>query len=113
MQLEEKKIGGILVVKPLKKRIDASASNEFKKKMNDWIQGGNRLIVLNLENVDFIDSSGLGAIISSLKAVGDDGKLVICGIGETVMSLFRLTRMDRVFQIFHFEKDAVAELAKG
>ena len=111
MQIEEQRRGNILVVKPLDKRIDASSATDFKGRMLDWIQAGNARILLNLSEVDFIDSSGLGAIVSSLKAIGEDGDLVICGVRETVMSLFRLTRMNRVFQIFASEQEALQEMA--
>ena len=106
MQLQQQKTADVLMVKPLEKRIDASTATEFKQKLNDWIDSGNRRIVLNLSQVDFIDSSGLGAIISGLKKLGNDGNLVICTVKETVMSLFRLTRMDRVFDIFPSEEEA-------
>lgn len=111
MEIEDKQIGGILIVLPLEKRIDASVSTEFKGKMVDWINAGSRRIILDLSNVDFIDSSGLGAIVSSLKTIGNDGDLVICGIKETVMGLFRLTRMNRVFQIFPSQPEAIQALS--
>lgn len=112
MQIEDKRIGNILAVKPLDRRIDASSATDFKGKMLDRIQQGNKKILLNLSEVDFIDSSGLGAIVSSLKALGDDGDLFICGVRENVMSLFRLTRMNRVFQIFASEQEALEKMSK-
>lgn len=113
MQLEDKKIEGILIVRPLEKRIDASSATDFKGKMVDWINSGNSRIVLDLSGVDFIDSSGLGAIVSSLKTIGTNGDLVICGLRDTVMSLFRLTRMNRVFQIFASEEEALSALSNA
>ncbi|NLT22087.1 MAG: STAS domain-containing protein [Syntrophorhabdus sp.] len=112
MEIEERKVGDVLVVLPREKRIDASVSTGFKGKMVDWINQGNKRIVLDLSQVDFIDSSGLGAIVSSLKTLGNDGDLVICGVRETVMGLFRITRMNRVFQIFADESEAIKALAK-
>jgi len=111
MQIQDKKIENILIVKPSEKRIDASVATDFKGKMIDWINAGNKHIVLNLAEVDFIDSSGLGAIVSSLKAIGNGGDLVICGISDTVITLFRLTRMNRVFQIFSTEEEALKALS--
>ncbi|MBP6941295.1 MAG: STAS domain-containing protein [Syntrophorhabdaceae bacterium] len=112
MHLESVKTGGVLIVKPSEKRIDASVATEFKGKMVDWINEGNTKIILDLVNVDFIDSSGLGAIVSSLKAIGGNGDLVISGLQETVMGLFRLTRMNKVFQIFSSEQEAIQALSK-
>jgi anti-sigma B factor antagonist len=107
MQIEGKKVGNLLVVTPLEKRLDASAAADFKGKIVDWINAGNNRMVLDLSQVDFIDSSGLGAIVSCLKTLGGNGDLLICGIKETVMSLFQLTRMNRVFQIFPSQAEAV------
>lgn len=112
MEIEERKVGDVLVVLPREKRIDASVSTGFKGKMVDWIKQGNKHIVLDLSQVDFIDSSGLGAIVSSLKTLGNEGDLVICGVRETVMGLFRITRMNRVFQIFADESEAIKALEK-
>ena len=112
MQLQEKKMDDVLIVRPLEKRIDAGTATAFKQKMNDWIESGNRRIILNLSEVDFIDSSGLSAIISGLKKLDNDGSLVICVVKETVMSLFRLTRMDRVFDIFPSEEAALKALSE-
>ena len=112
MRLQENKIADLLIVRPLEKRIDAATAMDFKQKMSEWINSGNRRIVLNLSEVDFMDSSGLGAIISSLKKIGDDGNMVICGVKETLMSLFRLTRMDRVFDIFPSEEEALKSLSE-
>lgn len=111
MEIENRQIEDIMIVQPLEKRIDASVSTEFKGRMVDWINAGNKRIVLDLSNVDFIDSSGLGSIVSSLKTIGNDGDLVICGIKETVMGLFRLTRMNRVFQIFTSQQEAIQGLS--
>ncbi len=110
MELEEKKIGKVLVVIPRLSRIDASVSVEFKGRMVDSINQGNKLIVLDLSDVDFIDSSGLGVMVSSLKTIDGEGDLVICCIRETVMRLFNLTRMNRVFTIFATQSEAVQAL---
>jgi anti-anti-sigma factor len=110
MQIEERTAGNILIVKPLEKRIDASLAPEFKGLMIDRIGAGNTKILLDLSDVEFIDSSGLGAIVSSLKALGGKGDFAICCLKETVSSLFRLTRMDRIFQIFASEEEALKTL---
>ena len=59
-----------------------------------------------------MDSSGLGAVVSSLKMLGGKGDLVICGLKDMVMRMFKLTRMDRVFHIFDSEKEAIKALSK-
>jgi len=108
MRVEEEKHGLVMVVRPMERRLDAAAAAVFKTKLVELIQRGERYIVLDLAAVDFIDSTGLGAIVSSLKALGGTGEIAICNPRETVMSLFRLTRMNRVFRILPSLDEAIA-----
>ncbi|HSO67421.1 MAG TPA: STAS domain-containing protein, partial [Desulfatirhabdiaceae bacterium] len=64
---------------------------------------------LDLTYVEFIDSSGLSVLISVLKTLAGKGELLLCSISNTVMSLFKLTRMDRIFKIY----DSVEEALKN
>ena len=112
MELEERKEGNVLIIKIFEKRLDELVTVNFKEKMTEFVKRGNESIVLDLSEVEFIDSSGLGAIISSMKMLGKKEGFVICGMRETVLSLFRLTRMDRLFKIFPGEKEAIAALSK-
>ena len=111
MRFEETKIGDILVAKVLESRIVSDVAPRFKHQIIDYISSGNRSIVLDLEAVSFIDSSGLGALVSSLKAIGKEGDLVLSGTGGSVVSMFKLTRMDKVFQMFGTTAEAVAALS--
>ena len=111
MEIHAKQVGNVTVVKPLEERLDASLAGNFKQQMSQIINQGNQLIVVSLDRVQFIDSTGLGAIVSSLKMLGREGDMVLCGTQEGVQSLFRLTRMDQVFQIYGSENDAVAALS--
>ena len=110
MQLDQRNTGEALVVTPLEERLDARVATDFKERMAELIASGNTKIVLDLSRVEFIDSSGLGAIVSSLKRMGGRGDLVVCGLQETTMTMFKLTRMDRVFQVFGTEQQAVTAL---
>ncbi len=106
MQFEEKDEGGVLIVKPLDNRLDSAEAGSFKEKLHGIIDGGTCKVVLDLERVEFVDSSGLGAIIACRKKMGSDGELVIAGASEAVVGLFQLTRMDRVFRLFTTTEEA-------
>ncbi len=101
---------GVLVVKIDEERLDASNGPEFKKSVLEHVSRGKNKIVLNLGKVDFIDSSGLGAIVTILKRVSEEGDLCICSPTEPVKNMFKLTRMERVFRIFGSEAEAVEAL---
>jgi anti-sigma B factor antagonist len=113
MRFEEYRVGDVLVAKVLESRIVAEVAPRFKAQLLQYIGTGNREIVLDMAAVTFIDSSGLGALVSILKAMGRDGDLVLCGTTGTVISMFRLTRMDKVFRMFGTTDEAVTALTCG
>lgn len=113
MRFEQTMVGDVLVAKVLDSRIVAEVAGRFKHQLIDYVEGGNRSIVLDMRAVSFIDSSGLGALVSSLKVIGRDGDLVLCGTGGTVASMFKLTRMDKVFRMFGTTEEAVAALSSA
>src|SRR5579863_2038997 len=100
MRFEENKVGSVLIAKVLDGRIAADVAPQFKAHLAGYVKNGERSIVLDLGAVSFIDSSGLGALISSLKALGTEGHLVISGAAGTVATMFKLTRMDKILRLF-------------
>ena len=81
-------------------RLMANKADDFRTSVADIVDAGNTQLVLDLCEVKFLDSSGLGAIVSIRKMVGNDGGMVLCGLTGQVRSVFRLTRMDTIFDIF-------------
>jgi anti-sigma B factor antagonist len=101
----------ILVIRVDEKRIDASKAPAFKDEMTKCIEAGQNQLVLDLSQVDFIDSSGLGALVSCLKRLGPRGSLAVAGATGAVSRLFTLTRMDKVFALHPNVDSAVAQLS--
>ena len=87
MDLIHAQQGEYLVVTVNAARIDASAALEFKDSMNA-IDESNSKILLNLEQVEFIDSSGLGAVVSVMKHSGKGRKMDLCALTPTVENGF-------------------------
>jgi len=110
VQFEESTISNALVIRVLDSRIVADVAPQFKEALVGYIKGGEKNIILDLSAVTFIDSSGLGALIGSLKAMGKDGELILCGVRDSVVSMLKLTRMDKIFQIFGTLEEAIAAL---
>ena len=111
MRFEENKVGDVLVAKVLDRRIAADVAPRFKAHLAEYVSRGNSSIVLDLAAVSFIDSSGLGALVSSLKSLGNDGDLVVSGVHGAVASMFKLTRMDKVFRMYGSTDEAVVALS--
>lgn len=87
-------------------RLDAAQAPMFKAYLSEQIANGASNIVLDLSNVVFIDSSGLGAIVSVLKDLQGVGEIKIAAPGKAVSEMLRLTRMDKVFKIFETVDEA-------
>lgn len=99
MKLTASGEGDTLVIHVGEDRIDAASAIEFKDAMRDLTCGNENQIILNLEQVEFLDSSGLGAIVASMKYLGAERKLELAHLSPTVQKVFQLTRMDSVFTI--------------
>lgn len=91
-------------------RIDAAVALSFKEGMRSETETGADLVVLDLQQVQFVDSSGLGAIVASMKAMGKGRTLALAGLTPTVEKVFRLTRMDSVFPMYASLDDALEKL---
>ena len=78
--------------------LDINSNKEFKEKVNS-VQGVKKIIV-NCENLSYIDSTGLGAFISIYKHIKEKGeKLVITGLKPHIKKIFLITDLDKVFEI--------------
>lgn len=99
MKLDYRDDGAVDVVCVVADRIDAAVAVQFKDSFKAITQPGARNVVLDLSAVDFIDSSGLGAIVAAQKLLGPDRELELAGLQGAVAKVMSLTRMDTVFQI--------------
>jgi len=108
MNLNLEKISDISVLTINEERIDAHNSGELKEYLLQMIEQGEKHIIVQLEHVRFIDSSGLGALLSGNKnIIAKSGKFALSNIQQQVMSMFELTRLNRVFEIYTDLNDAV------
>ena len=101
MQMTVKEVGSDLVDTLQDRRIDAAVAIRFKDKMQDLTQHSAKRVILDLGQVEFLDSSGLGAVVGSMKYLGRERQLDLAGLTPTVEKVFRITPMDRVFGIFY------------
>lgn len=99
MQMSSADEGGYQVITIGESRIDAAVAIAFKDQMRQMTEGSVAEVLLDLSTVDFIDSSGLGAIVAAMKQLGKGRRLHLAGLMPNVDKVFRLTRMDTVFTI--------------
>lgn len=91
--------GNVLVIRPTEDRIDAAGAIRFKENMRDQIATLSDRVILDMSGVQFLDSSGLGALVAVMKMLTPARRLELAGLTPTVEKVMRLTRMDTVFTI--------------
>ena len=99
MELFAEALDGALVVRVMEERLDAAIAIQFKDRMREIAVQPSARVVLDLARVDFLDSSGLGAIVAVMKFLAPARKLELSGLTANVAKVFHLTRMDTVFTI--------------
>lgn len=99
MRLVPKVYADRLVIEVAEPRIDAAVAIEFKERMRDQIKDAPARVILDLSQVGFLDSSGLGAVVAVMKLLAPERRLELAALTPTVEKVFRLTRMDSVFVI--------------
>jgi anti-sigma B factor antagonist len=88
-----------LVIRVLDSRIDAASAIEFKEAVRHAATAPGSPVILDLSQVGFIDSSGLGAVVAVMKLLGPERPLHLASTQPNVAKVFRLTRMDSIFTI--------------
>ena len=99
MELTANDQGEQVVVTLAEPRIDAAIATRFKDTMREIITKHRKPVLVDMRSVKFMDSSGLGAMIAVHKAMPQGVPLTLQDLTPDVMRVFRLTRMDSVFQI--------------
>jgi len=96
-------------VLPLKGEIDLHVSPVITASLNAMIEKKPDRVVIDLSDVTYIDSAGLAALIQAMQKVeAYGGKFLLAGLQETVRSIFEISRLDQVFQIFPDTEAALA-----
>lgn len=99
-----------VVTVTVKERLDSASASEFKAEIAIVAQSA-KGIVIDLATTTFIDSAGLGALVSLLKQCNQRGlRLFLAGLTPQVRQIFELTRLYRLFDIFETAAQARTDL---
>jgi anti-sigma B factor antagonist len=108
MQIEERKVGEVVVL-DLKGKITLGEGDELlKDKINSLVNQGYSKLLLNLEGVPYIDSAGLGEIVRTYTTVSrQGGSLKLLNLTKRITDLLAITKLLTVFETFDSESDAL------
>jgi anti-sigma B factor antagonist len=81
--------------------LDGIRGNQLRQEVSEIVKNGSDILLIDLKDVKFVDSSGLGALVSAMQMVRKaESKLFVCSVNDQVRMLFELTKLDRIFQTF-------------
>jgi anti-sigma B factor antagonist len=110
MEITLEQDGGVTIVTLPGDQLDAGNAAAFKRDIAAAI-AGSASVVFDMSRLQFVDSSGLGAILSCLRQLNAaGGELKLCRMARPVRALFELVRMHRIFDIYATRDEAVRAL---
>lgn len=106
LDIRSQQDGSVCTVR-LDGEVDVYTAPQLKEELVSLIQGGCTHVIVDLEHVGFIDSSGLGVLVSALRRAREkDGAVRIVCTRESILKIFRITGLDKVFPIFSDAEEA-------
>lgn len=107
MKFKREKQSDVYVITLMSDSFDTCAIEEFKYELAPLYYSECR-VILDLSHVYFVDSSGIGAILTSLRTLNaSGGDLKICGINKPVQALFELVRIYKIFDTYKTREEAL------
>ncbi len=108
MQIEERQVGDVMVL-DLKGKITLGEGDEvLRDKINSLILQDKKRILLNLADVPYIDSAGLGEVVRTYTTVSrQGGQLKLVNLTKRITDLLMITKLLTVFETFDVEQDAL------
>ncbi len=115
MNIKFENVDNITIITLLEPRFTNLFASDFRDRIEPLIDNGTTNILIDLEKVSYMDSAGLGAIISVFNYLEDyktkyneNGKIAISGLNKTVSLLFSMLKVDTIFSIYGDRKTAIA-----
>lgn len=114
MQIEQRAVGDVVVL-DVKGRITLGEGDELlRDKVNSLLNQGQKKIVLNLAEVPYVDSAGLGEIVRTYTTVSrQGGSMKLLNLTKRITDLLSITKLLTVFETFDHENDAVRSFSQS
>ena len=91
---------GVHVIEP-SGTLDGPQTTAFRQQVDAALEKDAKILLIDLKDITFVDSSGLGVLVACLKNARTAGcKMYVCSINDQIRMLFELTSMERVFEVF-------------
>lgn len=89
--------------------IDVYTAPKLRDKITELVNAGHHSLILDMENVDFLDSTGLGVLVGGLKKIrAQDGTMALICSQDRLLKIFKITGLAKVFTIYSSETAALS-----
>ncbi len=113
LRMTDRESGGVTVVEIEGRIVLGEESNAFREHIKGLLAAGKKKIVLNLANVSYIDSAGLGTLVATFHSARKDGAtLKLANLGAKFKEVLQVTKLMTVFDVFDSEAAAAASFGK-
>ena len=114
MQIHQRMVGDVTIVDLNGKMTLGEGDELLRDKVNSLIQQGQKKIILNLSEVPYIDSAGLGEVVRTYTTVSrQGGSLKLLNLTKRIQDLLAITKLLTVFETFENEQDAIKSFGAG
>jgi len=108
LEVSDRQVDEVTVVDLSGQIVLGTASNILRQALRDLLERGQKKILLNMANVKYVDSSGLGALVGGLTVVeSQQGQLKLVNLTPKVRDLLQITKTSSVFEVFEDEATAI------
>ena len=108
MKIEERTVGSVTILDLKGKMLIGEGDEMLREKINSLVESGKNKVLLNLADVPYVDSAGLGEIVRCYTTVSrKDGKLKLLNLTKRIHDLLAITKLLTVFETYENEEEAV------
>lgn len=114
MKIETRTIGDVRILDCSGKITLGEGTMTVRNTVRDILKNNGKKIILNLADVNYIDSSGIGELVSTYTTVtSNGGQLILLNLTKKIQELLAITKLLTVFQVYDSEQDAISSFGKA
>jgi len=111
--MKQREVGSIAILAPKGYLTGGDETEELEQTIKSLIESGNRNLIINLSDTQFLNSTALGVLISAHTSyVKRDGQVKLCSVDKRIENIFVITKLSMVFDVYSTEEQAIASFAE-
>ncbi|HMD41740.1 MAG TPA: STAS domain-containing protein [Candidatus Acidoferrum sp.] len=113
LKMTSREVDGVTVIAMDGRIVLGEESNALREKVKALVAEGKKKVVMNMDNITFIDSAGLGTLVAAHhSAKGQGASLRLCHLGTKFQEVLQITKLMTIFEVYNTEAEAVASFSK-